>query len=275
MKQIMMIFFAAVSLSLSAQTKEGTIIYERKMNMHRNMPNEQLKAMIPEFRTSKHILLFSDSSSVYKLLPEEEAPDPFGGGNGGGTFVVRMGSSGDNGELFKDFTLSKSIQLTELGAKQYIIEDSILKQRWKLSDETKTIGGHVCQKATTKQTIRVAGARVMTIVGSNTQTDTTTKTNNEPQTKEVDVIAWYATDIISPVGPENNGGLPGVILELDINNKETVYTAIDIKNTVNKKDIKEPKKGKRVTRDEFRKLQMDMIQNMQMPAGGGSFRFGN
>lgn len=274
MKQILVIFLAAVSISLSAQTKEGTIIYERKMNMHRNMPNEQLKAMIPEFRTSKHMLLFSDSSSIYKIVPEDEAPDPFGG-NSGGMVVIRTGGPGDNGELFKDFTTGKSIQLTELGAKQYIIEDSILKQRWKLSDETKTIAGHVCQKATTKQMQRIAGARVMTFTGGSSHTDTTTKLNNSPQTKEIDVIAWYATDIISPVGPENNGGLPGVILELDINDKQTVFTAVDIKNTVNKKDIKEPRKGKKVTRDEFNKLQMEMMQNMQMPAGGGSFRFGN
>ncbi len=49
--------------------KAGAVIYERKINMHKTIQDEQMKAMIPEFRTSKHMLLFSDSISVYKMVP--------------------------------------------------------------------------------------------------------------------------------------------------------------------------------------------------------------
>jgi GLPGLI family protein len=265
-----------ITTMLVAQVKEGTIVYERKINMHRRITDEQTRSFIPEFRTSKHQLLFSDSTSLYKLLPEDEAPDPFEGGGGGQRTVFRMGG-GDAGELYKNFVDGKSIEATELGAKQYIIEDSIRKQRWKLTEETKTIAGHLCRKAiTTQKQINLGGVRMMTMTSmdGNVKTDTTKKTDAPPTPKEVDVVAWYADDIVSPVGPENNGGLPGVILALDIDKGGTTYTAIDIKSTINKKDLKEPKKGKKVTREEYRKLQGEMMKNMQMPGGGGMIRVG-
>ena len=67
MKKVFFVTAGLFSLAmLQAQVKEGTIVYERKINMYRTIQDEQMRAMIPEFRTSKHMLLFSDSVSVYK-----------------------------------------------------------------------------------------------------------------------------------------------------------------------------------------------------------------
>lgn len=270
-----MAFALAGAYMAKAQVKEGTIVYERKINMHKRITDEQMKAMIPEFTTTKHMLMFSDSTSMYKTMPEDEAPDPFEGGGGGRRMIMRFGSS-DGGELYKNFALSRSIIQTELGAKTYIIEDSIRQQKWKLTDETKKIGGYNCRKAITKQPMPAGGRmRIMTTTTTgdgNSRTDSA-RSQNMPQLQEAEVVAWYAEDIVSPVGPENNGGLPGVILQLDINKGEMVYTAMDIKNTVNTKDIKVPSKGKKVTRDEFNKLQQEMMSNMQ--GGGRTMRFGS
>ena len=95
------------------------------------------------------------------------------------------------------------------------------------------------------------------------------RSHHGPELKDqlLDISAWFAEDIVSPVEPENNGGLPGAILMLDINNGESTYTAIDIKPTVNKKDIKQPTKGKKVTREEFRNTVKEMMQNFGPPGG--------
>lgn len=70
MKRTFILLTGLLCLSaLQAQMKAGTVIYERKINMHKTIQDEQMKAMIPEFRTSKHMLLFSDSISVYKMVP--------------------------------------------------------------------------------------------------------------------------------------------------------------------------------------------------------------
>ncbi len=274
MKKLALISIATVIAfcTVSAQTKEGAIIYECKVNNHKRITDEQMRAYIPEFRTTKHQLLFSDSVSVFKAVVNEESPEPSGDG-GGGMRIMRFGAGGETGELYKNFAEAKSIEQREMGEKQFIIADTIRKQKWRLWDETKTIAGHICHKATAKQ-MQIGGGggmRMMTMGGNggNLKTDTSIKRNMPTPPKEIELVAWYADDIISPVGPENNGGLPGAILFLDIDNGTTVYTTTEIKNTVNKKDIKEPKKGKKVTKEEFRKLQMEMMQNMQMPGGGG------
>lgn len=268
MKRVFFVTAGLLSLAtLQAQVKEGTIIYERRQNMHKTIQDEQMKAMIPEFRTSKHMLLFSDSVSVYKLVPEDEAPDPFAGGGGGGIRMIVRGGS-DGGDLYKNFTQSKSIQSTEMGGKNFLITDTIQQQPWKLGTETKQILGYTCHKATRKIMQPTGIIRRMVMGGGGPVKDTTTQTR--PQGKEVEAVAWYAENLISPVGPESYGQLPGVILQLDIDDATTLYTAVEVKKSVEMKELKEPKKGKVVTRLEFQKMMMDLMNNQ---GGGGMMRF--
>ena len=250
-------------LMANAQQKEGTIVFERKINMYKTFTDEQMRAMMPEFRTSKHMLLFSDSISVYKAVPEDEAPDPFAGGGGGGRMMMRFGN--DGGDLYKNFGQSKSILSSELGGKNFLIVDSIKPQPWKLSMETKQILGQTCHKATRKMPAPQMTMRSVTMGGGGAVTRDTT-VQKPVAAKEMEIVAWFADNIVSPVGPESYGQLPGVILELDIDNGKTVYTAKEIKATVDAKELKEPKKGKVVTQEEYNKLMMQMMQNQGGPS---------
>jgi len=205
-----------------AQIKEGVITYERKVNMYRRISDESQKAMIPEFNTSKVQLIFSGNESIFKNLPDDEDIRDNAGDNGN-RVVIRMG--GADNETYKDYSTEKIIESRELGPKKYIIEDSLHKQLWKLEDETKTIRGYTCKKASTK--IR----------------------------DSVTVIAWYSEDIQSLSGPEQYGGLPGAILELNINDAEIVFSTIDITTKdFDKKMVKAPANGKKITRNEFQKM---------------------
>jgi GLPGLI family protein len=261
--------FASITI-LHAQIKEGTIFYDQKINMHRNIQDEQMKAMMPEFRTAKYQLEFSDSVSVYKIVPEDEAPDPFAGGGGGGRRVFTM-NAGGSGDMYKNFSQMKSIQSTELAGKNFMIVDSIRQQPWKLGTETKQILGHSCHKATRRLTQAAGGRRIMVMNGGVTSPDTSAA--KKPAGRDVEVVAWYADDIVSPAGPENYGQLPGVILQLDVDNGATVYTATEIKKTADLKNLKEPKKGKVVTQQEYTKMMMDMMGNGGMSIQSGSVRF--
>ena len=266
MKKVFILFSSILgTIALQAQVKEGTIYYEQKVNMHRTITDEQMRAMIPEFRTGRYMLLFSDSVSIYKLVPEDEAPDPFAGN--GPRVMIRMGAGG--GDLYKNLSQSKSIQASEVGGKNFLITDTIQRQPWKLGTETRQILGYTCHKATRKTMQPQGVIRRMVMGGGNTTQDTTSQIR--PQAKEVEVVAWYADDIVSPTGPENYGQLPGVILQLDVDNGATVFTATEVKKTVDAKELKEPKKGKVVTRQEFTKMMSEMMGNM----GQGGFRISN
>jgi GLPGLI family protein len=249
------VLLCSTSATFSQAVTSGIITYERKINMHRRIQDEQVKAMVPEFRTSKHMLLFSDSTSVYKAVPEEEMPETFNDGGGGGARISFRSGGGESGELYKNFAVWKSVESRELGAKTYIIEDSIRPRAWKLTGETKQIMGYTCRKAVSTETMMLGGGMRISFGGGANQADTA----NRPAPKPVTVEAWYAESITAPVGPESYGMLPGVILELNIDNGSMIFSAIDIKKEVEQKDIKEPKKGKKITRQEYIKMQTELM----------------
>jgi hypothetical protein len=73
-KTVIAIAALTVALSSQAQLKEGKVIYERKVNMHKRLgpENESMKNMIPEFNTSKMQLFFTADASLFKAVPEAE-----------------------------------------------------------------------------------------------------------------------------------------------------------------------------------------------------------
>ncbi len=253
------------SSTINAQMKEGTIVYEKTTNLHRTIANEQMKAMMPEFRNSKHLLLFKDSISLYRMIPEAEAPDPFAGGNGGG-MVMKFSGGADGGDLYHNFSELTSIQGNEFAGKNFLIVDSLKQQGWKLSDETKKILGYTCYKASKKSKALTRSIKMVTSNAGNIPTDTMANKITAP--KEIEVVAWYTPDILTPVGPESHSMLPGAILEIDIDNGLTFFKATEIKNSVNTKELKAPTKGKTVTKAAYQK----MVQEMMMQGGPSMFQ---
>jgi GLPGLI family protein len=215
-----------------SQLKEGKILYEQKVDLHRRIPDDdqQMKSMIPATRITKFELQFADNQSLYKAVEEE--PDMTEQNNG--PVVIRIGGSAEN-EYYKNFTTKKVTEKRELLQEMYLLEDSIKSIAWKLEDgETKTIAGYSCKKAIGK-----------------------TERGN-------DVIAWYAEDIAVTSGPEEFNGLPGMILGVDINKGEFVFTAVSIEKKVDRKQMKAPTQGKKVNRTEFAKIQKEVMGNGQM-----------
>ena len=251
--------------------KEGTILYERRISLRKGVADEQVRAMMPEYNVAKFTLAFSDSVSIYKPLEEDNSDassgfggpgfggGPGGGGRGGGGgFRMRQGGfgGGDNavgagGDVYRNYGEAKSIESHELGNHTYLIEDSIRKQKWKITPETKIIEGHPCRKAVSKIWQQPTPARKAP--GDTAQV--------KPQLpKEVDVEAWYAEDMPSPAGPDVYGSLPGVVLILIIDNGSTYYVATAIVKDVKVKDIKAPK-GRKTTRDDYNKMVQQVINN--------------
>lgn len=266
MKQLLLsIAFIAAIQMIHAQQKEGTVIYQRKVNTWKMVNNDQIRNFAPEFNVSKYVLYFNDSISMYKVSADENAPEPFAGDGGGGFRRFNFGGSGD-GDLFKNFTTSLATQATELGGKNFLIIDTIKKAPWKITAETKQILGINCRKATRKVLQPVRQQRNFNFNRNNGSTPTA-DTAKPAAPKEIEVVAWFAQTILAPVGPDAYGQLPGVILELNIDDGTTVYTALEVKQTVDAKELKEPKKGKRITKQEYVQLQRELFQNQ----GGGGF----
>jgi len=117
--------------------------------------------------------------------------------------------------LYRDFKKKSVNDWREVLGKKYLIEDELPKFKWKILNEIKEVEGYLCMKAETF----------------------------DPVKNQV-IHAWFADGIIFSGGPEGYSGLPGLILELNINEGDVIITASKINLTPDKVDIPSPKKMK-------------------------------
>jgi GLPGLI family protein len=249
-----------------AQVKEGKLIFERKVNMHKMITDPEMRARIPEFRTDKFELLFNEQASMFKSIIEEEAPDPFansGGGGGGMRFNFRMPETA----TFTDIPNQMQYESRSLFEKEFLIIDSLKPNKWKLSEETKTIAKFVCKKATTmiipqQMSMRFGGGR------NRNNTDTTAPV----KPKEIELVVWYTESIPVSVGPDAYAGLPGAILEVDSDNGGNVITATEFTAKYAAKELKQPTKGDKMNRAQFAESMKKIMEDMQRGGGMGGMR---
>jgi GLPGLI family protein len=271
MKKIQLVlglFVAFISMStvVTAQMKEGKISYERKVNMHRSLPDPQMKSMIPEFRTDKFELIFNESASLFRSVVDDEAPDPFanaGGGGGGMRMNFRMPTT----TTYTDIAKQTQYEERAFFEKEFLIVDSLKQYKWKLSEETKTIAKQLCKKATTMITAPQMRMRISR--GGENNTDSAANAPMKP--KETELVVWYAENIPVSVGPENYSGLPGVIMEMNVDNGASVTTAVEVSAKYPKKELIQPTKGEKMNRAQFQENMQKLMQDMQR---GGGIRMG-
>ncbi len=237
MKKILILSSCLLSiLSVFGQNTEGVITFEEKMNLHRRIQNEEMKARIPEFRSSNMQLVFRGDECIYKAIEEEEDEQANAGGGGGGFRFRRP-----NVEIYRNYATNKRIEQREMGDKKYLIETDMKQPAWKLGTETKKVMGYECTQATLSDTAR-----------------------------KQDIVAWFTMDLPLAAGPQNFGSLPGMILESDINQGEIVLSAKKIEmKKVKDNAIKAPSKGDKVTEEEFRAKMEEMRKKMGNGQGGG------
>lgn len=131
-----------------------------------------------------------------------------------------------------------TITRKEFAGNFFIIESPLNKYSWKITKETKKIENFTCFKAT----------RIIQ--------ETRHKDN---KVINVEVIAWFCPKINYSFGPIGNYGLPGMILEL--RKGKIIYFANKIELGKDIITIEIPKKGRKVTINEFNNIVQDFVEN--------------
>jgi len=212
---------------LKAQTMEGTIRYLRTQNWAKMMSSvdylskNQRDRMMYMWGTRSEwksfvLLHFNTVESKYEDSEEEAEPGNEGWSNRKETFFMKRN--------FRDHTLYDGI--TMLG-KTYLVHDSIVPPVWKILNDMKEVSGHICMNASLNDTIR-----------------------------KQNTIAWFALDMPVSTGPERFIGLPGIILEVDVNNGALIMTAdkIDLKPLTSELSVPQKIKGKKINMPEYSRL---------------------
>ena len=90
-------------------------------------------------------LTFDQQQSVYK--EEEKLESPSAQGGRGGMRMIMMGG-GATGPYYKNLQDNIYRSENDLMGKIFLVEDSLIKWDWTLTNETKQIGEYTCYKAT-------------------------------------------------------------------------------------------------------------------------------
>ncbi|MEO1052741.1 MAG: GLPGLI family protein [Bacteroidota bacterium] len=224
--------------TVQAQEMSGRITYEQQIKLEFSFEGQDmqgLESMIPKSRKSTMQLLFTEEASLYKKSPVEEGGDSEFTNDSGA--VIKIAVSGADNETYRDIQNKNLVEKREFFGKNFLIKGD-KTYAWKIAGEQKEILGYACQKATLQDGDR-------------------------------NVVAWFTPQIPLATGPEGYGNLPGMILEVNINEGKRTIVATEIAmGEVDAKSVKEPTKGKEVTREEFVAIVEEKTKEMEETSGG-------
>ena len=229
-----------------AQENSGTIFYDQAVHIQidESQIPEQAREFVKNMPKEHHFrkqVIFNNKAALYKAAPELEAVDPNSQGH---MARMREWMAREEDEKYVNLEKQEVVEQTEFFGRFFLIRDTVEQLSWKITGESKKILGYNCMKATTMK-------------------------------DSIPVEAWFTPQIAVPAGPYGAGQLPGMILELSSEiktgrgNNVVSWIAQQIElGKVSKSTLKEPKKGKEVTREEFEQIQKEKMEEMKKEWGG-------
>lgn len=244
MKKIILSILCALPLLLMAQQKEGIITYEEILKLDIQLPPEmqQYADQIPKEEKVNMDLFFTEKASLYTKSKKVDVAEsnPFAG-DGVSMNKVIIGGGGAT-STYCNLEENTTLQSEDLMGKKFLIEGKREEIEWRILGEQKVIGGYNCIKAEMIQDSSSA-------------------------------VAWFTPEIPVSVGPSDFYGLPGAILFLEYSRGgrvDVVFMAKEISLKKLEKPIEKPKKGKKVTGEEFEKIVDKQMAEMEAMRGGGN-----
>jgi len=251
-------FSCLISGSMFAQDFSGRATYKthRKSSFELDSTTmaanpgiqEQMEAQMRKMFQKTFTLDFTKSESMYK--EEQELDAPKGPSANGGVMVMVIGGDGSSDILYKNISQNRMAHKTELMGKVFLIKDNLVAYDWELTGETKNIGIYTCYKAVYER--EEESIEINMIDG---------EVKEEKVTKKTTLVAWYTTDVPVSNGPNNYGGLPGLILEVNDGDLTIVCSEL-VLNPKKVKEIIEPVKGKIVARKKFEDIAKEKTKEM-------------
>lgn len=247
-------FLFLAPLHSTAQGITGRAYYKSSSQISISMDSTQMgseqiaeiKAQLKRQMEKDYMLSFTQTESNWKES-ESLGGTPTMASSGVRTMVITGG--GSDRILYKNIADQSFVQEQEIMGKEYLIKDRLEPAEWELTGESKQIGDYTAQKATFSRII-------------DSQRFSTGMTEMENVKDTIQVTAWFTPEIPVSHGPENYFGLPGLILELHHQGRVLICERIELNPAANPVKIEQPKKGKLVSRAEFREIEAERLKQM-------------
>ena len=220
-----------------ATAQEGTVLYEITTRLEIELPPEMqhMADQFPSSRTENRLLHFDASTSLMVAAPEAESEDE-DFESGGVRMMFRRGK--DENATYIDREAGTSVERRDFLGRTFLVDGAPEPLAWKLTDETSEFLGYPCMKATAMR-------------------DT------------VAVEAWFTPEIPVSAGPDDFGGLPGLILVLTLDDARRTFIAREVTlEPLAEGLITEPTEGRRVTEDQFEDIVKQKMEEMGGRGGG-------
>ncbi|MFC2120827.1 GLPGLI family protein [Bacteroidota bacterium] len=235
---LMMFFAASAQNKKNGSITSGTVVYEEitKLDIKLDGDNAQFADMLPKENKNKMVLLFNEDASLYKSekveSDQQEAINMSG-------ISMKIYTSEPQNIMYYDFKKEIQIEQKEFLTRVFLIQDDLKKIEWKMTGNQKSILDYPCQEATRE---------------------------NEDGKK---ISAWFTPSIPVSSGPSEYVDLPGLVLAVNIDDGKKVFNALSIDaNPVDKKLLVKPKKGKKVTNQQYTQIVKEKMEEMNAESGG-------
>jgi GLPGLI family protein len=241
-------FIIGVVFTANTQNFQGKATYVSKSKMDlgsygakmSEARKKQIAARLKNRLEKTYVLQFNSIESTFL---EEEKIDAISGATDswGGYF-----SRGDQYKNVKESTL---VQSQEFYGKRFLVKDTLYKIAWKMGTESKKIGQYTCYKA--KAFVPAVELNWYSFSWSDLRASKEKEDESTVVSEKLVVVeAWYAPQIPFAQGPGEFWGLPGLILEVSVDNTTLLCTEI-VMNKENKVLIEAPEKGKEITKKSY------------------------
>ncbi|WP_298330232.1 GLPGLI family protein [uncultured Dokdonia sp.] len=277
-----------VGTAVQAQKIEGVATYQTKTTIDMSRFNrggqqltearkKQIAERMKNFLEKEYTLSFNKDESFYKEEEKLQAPGQGGGGRGfGGGFT--------QGGIYSNRASNDYARENDMMGKIFLVKDTLNNLNWELVKESKVIGQYPVFKAVATRNIEQnmwsrmgRGARQGQRGREKKEDSTATASTSsdieiaEEEPKTETIVAWYTPMIPASHGPDEFGGLPGLILELSTNNTTILCTKV-VLNPQEPIAIEPPVKGKEVSREEYQAIVEEKAKEMAERFGGGNRR---
>ncbi len=243
MKSILLTILLSLPFLLAAQT-QGTVTYKEtiKINLEFELPegmDEAMLAQIPNSQTTLKVLHFNETESIFKEPPAAHANEGMSWNGSSGGAEVRMVMHQPESSFYLNFEEEKRIEQREFMGKVFRINGDMPNYEWKITGEQKMFEDYLLMQATYE--------------------DSTRK-----------IVAWFCPQIPVSGGPDAFTQLPGLVLEVDINDGERTLVATEVNLGEPAEAIEKPKKGKEITQEEFEAVVAEKMKEMEAEYGGST-----
>ena len=232
MKNALLSLFALFSMTVQAQQTEGIVHYTRTSYWAKILNEMTYLSKQEKERTAymfqgrdawqEYTVLYFNSKASKYTHSDERSDESQGYDWRKKQYIIK-----------RDFEKNLLQDIIETAVETYIIEDSLHTPTWIILNDLKDVAGHICMKAVVVDTV-----------------------------KKQKIVAWFAQDLPVSAGPERLFGLPGLIMEIDINDGAVVVSAtrIETKKLTQELDLPKKIKGKRLSETAYQQMLAKFIR---------------